>query len=104
MPTLPSRCSGALRVSTWPGFAPTSTASHHRNWDLVPELPRAQRGVIDTSVVIDLESLEASQLPIELAVSAITMAELAASPSKGRGSNAASLRWGGGSRLRTDLR
>jgi predicted nucleic acid-binding protein len=46
----------------------------------VPELPRAQRGVIDTSVVIDLESLEASQLPIELAVSAITMAELAAGP------------------------
>lgn len=46
----------------------------------MPELPRAQRGVIDTSVVIDLESLEASQLPIELAVSAITMAELAAGP------------------------
>ena len=46
----------------------------------MPEVPRAQRGVIDTSVVIDLESLEASQLPIELAVSAITMAELAAGP------------------------
>jgi predicted nucleic acid-binding protein len=46
----------------------------------VPDSPRAQRGVIDTSVVIDLEQLEADQLPIELAVSAITMAELAAGP------------------------
>jgi hypothetical protein len=31
-------------------------------------------------VVIDLEKLEAAQLPLELAVSAITMAELAAGP------------------------
>lgn len=46
----------------------------------MPDSPRAQRGVIDTSVVIDLEQLEFSQLPIELAVSAITMAELAAGP------------------------
>jgi predicted nucleic acid-binding protein len=38
------------------------------------------RGLIDTSVVVDLEQLEASWLPIELAVSAITMAELAAGP------------------------
>jgi hypothetical protein len=36
--------------------------------------------VIDTSVVIDLEKLGADQLPIELAVSAVTMAELAAGP------------------------
>ena len=42
--------------------------------------PRAQWGVIDTSVVIDLEQLEVDQLPLELAVSAITMAELAAGP------------------------
>jgi predicted nucleic acid-binding protein len=46
----------------------------------VPDARRAPRGVIDTSVVIDLEKLEATQLPIELAVSAITMAELAAGP------------------------
>ena len=46
----------------------------------MPDAPRAQRGVIDTSVVIDLEQLEAPQLPLELAVSAITMAELAAGP------------------------
>jgi predicted nucleic acid-binding protein len=39
---------------------------------------RAERGLIDTSVVIDLEQLDAAQLPVEIAVSAITMAELAA--------------------------
>jgi predicted nucleic acid-binding protein len=42
--------------------------------------PRPARGLIDTSVVIDLERLEADDLPQELAVSAITMAELAAGP------------------------
>jgi predicted nucleic acid-binding protein len=47
---------------------------------LVPDSPREQRGLVDTSVVIDLEQLEARQLPVELAVSAITMAELAAGP------------------------
>lgn len=46
----------------------------------MPDPQRAQRGIIDTSVVIDLEQLEAGQLPTELAVSAITMAELAAGP------------------------
>jgi predicted nucleic acid-binding protein len=42
--------------------------------------PRPARGLIDTSVVIDLEQLGADDLPYELAVSAITMAELAAGP------------------------
>ncbi|HEY1831243.1 MAG TPA: type II toxin-antitoxin system VapC family toxin [Acidimicrobiales bacterium] len=46
----------------------------------MPDSTRAPRGVIDTSVVIDLEKLGADQLPIELAVSAVTMAELAAGP------------------------
>jgi hypothetical protein len=41
---------------------------------------RHPRGLIDTSVVIDLELIERSELPLELAVSAITMAELAAGP------------------------
>jgi len=36
--------------------------------------------LLDTSVVIDLERLDPAQLPIESAVSAITMAELAAGP------------------------
>jgi predicted nucleic acid-binding protein len=38
------------------------------------------RGVIDTSVVIDLERVVAGDLPAELAVSAVTLAELAAGP------------------------
>jgi predicted nucleic acid-binding protein len=41
---------------------------------------RPQRGLLDTSVVIDLELLTAEDLPAELAVSAITMAELATGP------------------------
>ena len=42
--------------------------------------PRHARGLIDTSVVIDLELIDAADLPGEVAVSAITMAELAAGP------------------------
>ncbi|MDP3716378.1 MAG: type II toxin-antitoxin system VapC family toxin [Acidobacteriota bacterium] len=41
---------------------------------------RHPRGLIDTSVVIDLEQIVADALPLELAVSAVTMAELAAGP------------------------
>jgi predicted nucleic acid-binding protein len=41
---------------------------------------RHQRGLLDTSVVIDMETLDPSQLPVEVAVSALTMAELAAGP------------------------
>ena len=41
---------------------------------------RRPQGLLDTSVVIDLERLDPTQLPIESAVSAITMAELAAGP------------------------
>jgi len=42
--------------------------------------PRRPRGRIDTSVVIDLERIDPADLPIEMAVSAVTMAELAAGP------------------------
>lgn len=38
------------------------------------------RGILDTSVVIDLERIDAAQLPCEVAVTSITMAELAAGP------------------------
>ncbi len=38
------------------------------------------RGIIDTSVVIDLEDVPAGDLPAEMAVSAVTLAELAAGP------------------------
>ena len=41
---------------------------------------RLQRGIIDTSVVIDLERIEPTDLPMEIAISAITLAELAAGP------------------------
>lgn len=41
---------------------------------------RHARGLIDTSVVMDLELIEPADLPLELAVSAVTMAELAAGP------------------------
>jgi predicted nucleic acid-binding protein len=47
---------------------------------LVPDVVRTPRGIIDTSLVIDLENIDPSQLPLEVAVSAITMAELAAGP------------------------
>ena len=42
--------------------------------------PRTPRGILDTSVVIDLERIPADNLPVEVAISAITMAELAAGP------------------------
>ncbi len=38
------------------------------------------RGLLDTSVVISLEALSAHQLPEEPAISALTLAELAAGP------------------------
>ncbi len=41
---------------------------------------RRPRGLLDTSVIIDLELLDHTRLPIESAVSALTMAELAAGP------------------------
>ena len=44
------------------------------------EAAHASRGLIDTSVVIDLADLDIARLPSELVVSALTMAELAAGP------------------------
>jgi predicted nucleic acid-binding protein len=41
---------------------------------------RHPRGIIDTSVVIDLELIAPDRLPLELAISAITLAELSAGP------------------------
>ena len=41
---------------------------------------RAPRGLLDTSVVIDLPQLDPDLLPLEVAISAITLAELAAGP------------------------
>ena len=50
-----------------------------RTFSLVPD-QRPARGILDTSVVIDLEQIDPSRLPIEVAISTITMAELAAGP------------------------
>ncbi|MEO8681932.1 MAG: type II toxin-antitoxin system VapC family toxin [Vicinamibacterales bacterium] len=41
---------------------------------------RPLRGLLDTSVVIDLERIPPHDLPVEIAVSVVTMAELAAGP------------------------
>ncbi|HEY5390080.1 MAG TPA: type II toxin-antitoxin system VapC family toxin [Solirubrobacteraceae bacterium] len=45
----------------------------------MPEPPPA-RGLLDTSVVIDLDRIDPARLPDEPAISAITLAELAAGP------------------------
>ena len=41
---------------------------------------RSARGLLDTSVVIDLDHIAAERLPEQVAVSAVTLAELAAGP------------------------
>jgi hypothetical protein len=46
----------------------------------MPESVRWVRGLLDTSVVIELERLGPDALPDELAVSSLTLAELAAGP------------------------
>jgi predicted nucleic acid-binding protein len=46
----------------------------------MPSQDRPHRGLLDTSVLIDLESIPATALPTEVAISAITLAELAAGP------------------------
>lgn len=42
--------------------------------------PRWPRGLLDTSVVVDLERIEEAALPGEAAISSLTLAELAAGP------------------------
>jgi predicted nucleic acid-binding protein len=41
---------------------------------------RQERGLVDTSVIIDLERVDPDALPRELAISAVTLAELAVGP------------------------
>ena len=50
-----------------------------RTWPPVPDR-RHPRGLIDTSVVIEIGQISTDALPTEIAVSAITLAELAAGP------------------------
>ncbi len=58
---------------TWIGTS-TSPSSHVRSND------RPERGLLDTSVIIDLEQIPDNSLPTRSAISAITLAELAAGP------------------------
>jgi predicted nucleic acid-binding protein len=51
-----------------------------RTRHLVPDDQRRPRGVLDTSVIIDFEEIDTSDLPIEVAITPITLAELAAGP------------------------
>jgi predicted nucleic acid-binding protein len=60
------------------GSAPTLTRCLTRMPSRVAE--RRARGLVDTSVLIDLERLDLDTLPVELAISAVTLAELAAGP------------------------
>jgi predicted nucleic acid-binding protein len=46
----------------------------------VTDPPARARGLLDASVVIELDRLQASELPDESAISSITLAELAAGP------------------------
>jgi predicted nucleic acid-binding protein len=41
---------------------------------------RRPRGLADTGVIIDLERIDPAELPVEVAISAVTLAELAAGP------------------------
>jgi predicted nucleic acid-binding protein len=43
-------------------------------------VPSQERGLLDTSAVIDLPSIALDRLPEELAISTVTLAELAAGP------------------------
>lgn len=60
------------------GSETTWMSTSIRRSSLVPD--RAAVGLLDTSVIIDLEQLQPEQLPAQVAVSAVTMAELAAGP------------------------
>jgi predicted nucleic acid-binding protein len=56
----------------------------YRTVGTVPRVPkqraRPARGIIDTPVIIDLHKLDSGKLPNEIAISSITLAELAAGP------------------------
>lgn len=67
-------------LSTYGCCEATSTEWLLRPPGHVAEASRPARGLLDTSVVVDLHAVPAAVLPLEVAVSAITMAELAAGP------------------------
>jgi predicted nucleic acid-binding protein len=56
-----------------------STSSRIKRFPAVPD--RLARGLLDTSVIVDLDRLDADQLPQEVAICTVTLAELSAGPS-----------------------
>lgn len=46
----------------------------------MPSRQRDERGLLDTSALIDLEEIDAARLPVAVAISALSLAELAAGP------------------------
>lgn len=76
----PSRRSRGPRVWSSTDSEPTLIGPPVSRSHPVTEAPRAPRGLIDTSVVIDLDHIGVAQLPHDLAISALTIAELAAGP------------------------
>ncbi len=63
----------STQLRSAPTLTVTSTkASNH--------VARVEKGLLDTSVVIDLHKFEPADLPARIAISSITMAELVAGP------------------------
>lgn len=71
--------SEALRASTTRSSGRTSTATSIRTLRPVTDLP-GDRGLLDTSVVVDLQDLDLSLFPSEVAISTLTLAELSVGP------------------------
>lgn len=69
----------ARHASMPTGSGATSTALWIKICPIVSD--RLDRGLLDTSVVVDLDLLDAALLPVEVAISVVTLAELSAGPS-----------------------
>ena len=63
-----------------PGSMPLSSVQISMPLSIRRSMTEATRGVLDTSVVIDHDQIDAGQLPDESAITAVTLAELAAGP------------------------
>src|SRR5436305_4221566 len=76
MKSCPSR---ARRISTTRGSSKTSTLTPIRILRPVDESPGG-RGLIDTSVVIGIDEVDAGRLPAKVSISSLTLAELTSGP------------------------
>ena len=59
---------------------PTDLGPIWMPWSTSPSMAEPIRGLLDTSVVIDLNVIDPNLLPDESAIAAVTLAELAAGP------------------------